>query len=448
MVRLFQTSQSEADRQRLLAINGLSLGLALIANIALLLNMTRRVSFSVAQPILIVGWYISSFLLVGDICGIIHMVKKSTLNRALTQAYYYAIFAAALYFFIATLMLFTVYGAWRKHFQREFQLSKSQRTLMLQTIAFMIYMVGGAGVYAKIEGFMFLDALFFTNYTLLTVGIGNIAPKTHLGRGLLFPYAVGGIVTVGLVIGSIRSLMLERGKDKLAMRMTEKKRRALVQKLNEGRSHKIQSMDGSDEKARREEEFNLMRRVQQTTETRQKWIGLLVSGSAWFFLWLVGALVFYLAEDKQGWTYFQSLYFAYTSLLTIGYGDFVPISNAGKSFFVIWSLLAVPSLTIVIGSMGDTVIKGIKDATNLIGELTLLPGEATMKERFQSVSTLVRRERSDEKETKSVSRFSSCSSSGVLSLEAYIVHLHCHNSRSPALPQPHFPGNDSIVAQV
>ncbi|KAL9640873.1 MAG: hypothetical protein Q9164_000031 [Protoblastenia rupestris] len=380
----------------LLAANGMSLGFALISNFSLLLNMARRLPFAIAQPITIIGWYISSFLLIGDISGIIHVVKVPGQRRALTQPFYYAIFAASLYFIIATLMVITVYGAWKGHYSKEFKLTMSQRTLMLQTISFMVYMVGGAGVYAKIEGWMFLDALYFTNFTLLTVGIGNYAPQTHLGRGLLFPYAVGGIVVLGLVIGSIRSLVLERGKNKLGSRMTEKKREALVKKLLEqGKAHKItpvQSKEqagqvGMSERERREEEFNMMRKVQQQTATRQRWNALFISGGAWFFLWFMGALIFYFAEHEQGWTYFQALYFSYTTLLTIGFGDFKPFSNSGKAFFVFWSLLAVPTLTIVISNMGNTVVKGIRDATLYLGEFTVLPGESGVKARVKQTAS-------------------------------------------------------------
>ena len=100
-------------------------------------------------------------------------------------------------------------------------------------------------------------------------------------------------------------------------------------------------------------------------------------------LWFIGALVFYKAEAKQGWTYFQSLYFAYTSLLTIGYGDFAPFSNSGKPFFVFWSLLVVPTLTILISDMGDTVIKWVQDLTLKLGEFTVLPGEASTRDRIK-----------------------------------------------------------------
>jgi potassium channel subfamily K, other eukaryote len=85
--------------------------------------------------------------------------------------------------------------------------------------------------------------------------------------------------------------------------------------------------------------------------------------------------VFEHAEHDQDWSYFESLYFSYTTLLTIGYGDFEPMSNSGKPFFVFWSLLAVPTLTILISDMGDTVVKGVKDATIWLGEVTVLPSD-------------------------------------------------------------------------
>lgn len=383
---------------RLLAINGLSLAFALISNSSLLLNMAQRISFSIAQPITIVGWYIASFLLIGDISGIIHIVKVPDERRALTQGYYYAIFAAAIYFLIATLMVITVYGAWKGHYSKEFKLTMSQRTLMLQTISFMVYMVGGAGIYAKIEGWMFLDGLYFTNYTLLTVGIGDYVPQTDLGRGLLFPYAIGGIVILGLVIGSIRSLVLERGREKLGARMTEKQRQAMLKKMMKaGDELKLKPVEtneqekelGMNEQERRREEFNIMRKIQEQAATKQKWMALLIALSAWVFLWFIGALIFHFTEHEQAWSYFEALYFSYTTLLTIGYGDYKPFSNSGKAFFVFWSLLAVPTLTIVVSNMGDTIVKAIRDATHYLGEITVLPGEAPMLTRMKQAAHIL-----------------------------------------------------------
>jgi potassium channel subfamily K len=123
------------DPKWLIVVNTISLIFALAANIALLLNMTQRLRFSIAQPITIVGWYVASFLLI----ALVSVASTSVFRiqpmaeHALSQAYYYGIMAAALYSIISSLMMFTVFGAWRKHYPKEFRLTPSQRTLMLQT---------------------------------------------------------------------------------------------------------------------------------------------------------------------------------------------------------------------------------------------------------------------------------------------------------------------------
>lgn len=305
-------------------------------------------------------------------------------------------------------MLATVYGAYKGYYEKEFQLTISQRTLMLQTISFLIYLLAGAAVYSHIEDWMFLDAVYWADFTLLTVGIGDYAPTTHLGRSLLFPFAIGGIIIIGLVIGSIRSLVLERGKAKMGARMVEKERRRLIkycEKKSEGlifepvtektsrtssNTNTLENKAGMTERNRRQHEFHLMRKIQHQAHIRQEWTSLTIWGSTTLLLWFVGAAVFQAAEKGQDWSYFGALYFSYTSLLTIGYGDFYPMSNSGKPFFVFWSLLAVPSLTILISKMGDTIVKEVKDLTLWVANFTILPGEkgvrATMKEGARKIS--------------------------------------------------------------
>ena len=382
------------DPKWLIAINSVSLVFALVANMFLLLNMARRVSFTVAQPITLVGFYTASFLLmalVGVASSSVFRLEPRQ-EHALSQAYYYAMIASGLYFIIASLTLFTIYGAYKGRYPKEFRLSPSQRTLMLQTIGFMFYLLLGALVFAEIEGWNFLDGVFYADFTLLTVGIGGeFVPITHTARSLLFPYAIGGLVTVGLVIGSIRSLILEHGKQKMAARFTEIKRERVLASYNDKTktiklgwfSQMEYFQKGLSESQKREQEFRVMRKIQKHSERNRRYTSLAISSTAALLLWFLGALVFMYAEKPQGWTYFGSLYFAYTSLLTIGYGDLVPQSNAGKAFFVFWSLLAVPTLTILISNMGDTIIKEFKDFTIWVGSLTLLPDEEGLMSTFK-----------------------------------------------------------------
>ncbi|KAH8684448.1 potassium channel-like protein [Tricladium varicosporioides] len=400
------------DPQWLIGINGAQLAIALVSNLFLLMNMAKRVRFSIAQPITIIGWYASSFALIGlCACASGPLVVEPRESHAFTQAYYYAIFAGGLYFIVATLMLITVWGAYKGHYDKEFQLTISQRTLMLQTISFLVYLLAGAAVYSHIEGWKYLDALYWADFTLLTVGIGDYAPLTHLGRSLLFPFAIGGIIILGLVIGSIRSLVLERGKVKLGARMVEKERRRLISKMHKKNKEAIfqpiheqndlatrsssrileDYPDNMTERERREQEFLLMRKIQKDAHTKRRWTSLLISGTTWMVLWFSGAAIFKAAEYEQNWTYFLSLYFSYTSLLTIGYGDIYPQSNSGKPFFVFWSLLAVPSLTILISNMGDTIVKGIRDLTLWVGNFTVLPGEQGVKATLKSSAATISR---------------------------------------------------------
>lgn len=374
------------DPRWLIAVNSISLVFALSANISLLLNMSRRLKFAIAQPITIIGFYMAGFLLmalVGVASSPVFRIQPME-QHALSQAYYYAIMAAGVYFIIASLMAFTAFGAYKGHYAREFRLTASQRTLMLQTIAFMFYLLLGALIFSYVEDWMFLDSVFWANFTILTIGFGGeFVPTTHTGRSLLIPYAIGGLVTVGLVIGSIRSLILEHGKQKMAARFMEVKRQKVLESIDtETRTIRISLFEkvefcskGLTESQRREQEFHVMRRVQELSERKRRYTALALSTTAALTLWFLGALVFWYSEKPQGFTYFVSLYYAYVSLLTIGYGDYVVESNAGKAFMVFWSLLAVPTLTILISNMGDTVIKAFKDFTMWVGSLTVLPDE-------------------------------------------------------------------------
>ncbi|KAH6685052.1 ion channel protein [Plectosphaerella plurivora] len=379
------------DPEWLIVVNAIQLVIALISNMFLLLNMARRVRFSIAQPITIVGWYLSSIalacLLITAAVGPLRIGDGSLV--VWSQAFYYGLFAAILYFIDASLMVVTVYGAYTHHYSKDFQLTPSQRTLMLQTIMYLFYLLIGALIFSKIEDWAYLDGVYWANQTLFTVGYGDFPVEQTLSRALLIPYVLIGVITLGLLIGSIRSLILERGRNRLDARMVEKQRRKLVRTMtNKGCDEILEPVREPylsrantkdvqmDEYERRRAEFLLMRKIQARSTTRRRWMAVIVSTSVWLALWLVGAAIFQQVEyPYQGWTYFDGFYFAFVTLLTLGYGDRTPISPAGKSFFVLWTMLALPTMTIMISNAGDTVVLAIKNATLDLGSITILPGD-------------------------------------------------------------------------
>ena len=325
------------------------------------------------------------------------------------------------------------------HYPQHFELSDEQRNLIIQTMMFFIWLAGGAGVFSKVCGWSYVDALYFCDVTILTVGFGDFAPVNDAGKGLVFPYSVGGIIILGLVVSSIRQFALELGHDKVIKHHVERRRVRTIGKsgtISRGRQEREDQYKGWLHGGRRptisapiqlpdravtfhdgdpqeptprstsseepkgppsqaglnvfkrvrsrepkivllheeKDRFNAMRDIQQSTAQFKRWYALTLSVIAFGLVWCVGAVVFWRAEQReQSLSYFQALYFCYVSLLTIGFGDLSPRSNAGKPFFVVWSLLAVPTMTILISDMGDTVIASFKQGTFTLADWTVLP---------------------------------------------------------------------------
>lgn len=103
--------------------------------------MAQRLEFSTAQPITIGGFILAGVLLLVDVIVLssdkkhlflLDPVGKLPGNHALTAAFYYAIIAAVIYIVIGLLMCVTVYGAHRRYYDKDFQLTDAQRMLMLQ----------------------------------------------------------------------------------------------------------------------------------------------------------------------------------------------------------------------------------------------------------------------------------------------------------------------------
>ncbi|CAG8961125.1 hypothetical protein HYFRA_00002668, partial [Hymenoscyphus fraxineus] len=460
------------DPRWCIILNAFSLGFGFFGNFCLLLNFTKRVRYIVALPATIIAWYFATGILIGIIVGMNNYVPPIGPGETYSQGFYYAIIAAVLYMIGSMILMVNMLGYALGHYPQHFDLDDDQRTLILQTMMFFFWLAGGAAVFSKVCGFTYVDALYFCDVTVLTVGFGDFVGTNDAGRGIVFPYSVIGIIFLGLMINSIHKFAVGMSKDKVIRkhqlqqrertygrtvtserelrdrlglpprRETRVGRRASATsaKISTAGSEKRHSLDqyghidiqgrtikfkntrlpagdseregakpervssfprmslsrdrkkhkhGKAAETRRalkkeklillkeeKDRFDTMREIQANTQKFERYWALSMSVIAFSLLWLIGALVFHHVEKRmQGLSYFQALYFCYVSLLTIGYGDFSPKSNAGKPFFVIWSLIAVPTMTILISDMGDTVISAINRGTFTLADWTVMPKE-------------------------------------------------------------------------
>lgn len=460
------TSVGYPDPQWCYNLNIASLVCGFLGNIFLLFNFTRRIRYIVALPATILLFYTASGILIAITASMnIHVPPEN--GNIYSQGFWHAVIAACLYVFNSMILMVNMVGYFLGHYPQHFTLTDEQRNLILQTMLFFFWLGGGAGVFTVVCGWNYPDALYFCDVTVLTIGFGDIVAPNDAGRGLVFPYSVGGIIILGLMVSSIHKFAGEVTKDNVvrkhvenrrvstlsrAVTFSEDERQVTAQAQRDRLEHTMEELHGgrpsisspvpispaddrpapahasvgprtvqfrtgmTDEATQTDDEepkpsqflrstfraakrntfqlavqaikrkpkavimkeekdrFDQMRIIQREARQFKKWSALVVSVMAFGILWCVGAVAFWRAErETQDLSYFQALYFCYVSLLTIGYGDFSPKSNSGKPFFVVWSLIAIPTMTILVSGMGDTVIATFKRATIKLGDFTFLP---------------------------------------------------------------------------
>ena len=145
-------------------------------------------------------------------------------DQTYSQGFWHAVIASVLYLCSSMLLMINMLGYFLGHYPQHFELSDEQRNLILQTMMFFIWLAAGGGVFARVCGWDYADALYFADVTVLTVGFGDFVAPNDVGRGLIFPFSVGGIIILGLMVSSIRRFAQELGHDKVVKKHVESRR--------------------------------------------------------------------------------------------------------------------------------------------------------------------------------------------------------------------------------
>jgi len=81
---------------------------------------------------------------------------------------------------------------------------------------------------------------------------------------------------------------------------------------------------------------------------------LAASGSTIAVIIGIGTLSYHALED---WTWIQCLYFSVVSMTSVGYGDFVPTSEASRLFTVFYLLTGVGAVVASLGIIGSRYLE-------------------------------------------------------------------------------------------
>lgn len=91
----------------------------------------------------------------------------------------------------------------------------------------LILILGGAAFYHSIEGWNWIDSIYFCVVTLATVGYGDFAPTTQWGRLFAIPYIILGVALLGVFIQIAGKTALQE------LQAREEKRRLKEQKADD-----------------------------------------------------------------------------------------------------------------------------------------------------------------------------------------------------------------------
>lgn len=98
---------------------------------------------------------------------------------------------------------------------------KEEDAKALSTLAIGM-LISGMFAYHSLEGLSYLDALYFSFVTLTTIGYGDFAPVTTLGKIFTMGYALLGIGIVSLFIAMVARYYLQDKKEKKEKKVNKK----------------------------------------------------------------------------------------------------------------------------------------------------------------------------------------------------------------------------------
>ncbi|KAK3714895.1 hypothetical protein QZH41_010900 [Actinostola sp. cb2023] len=175
----------------------------------------------------------------------------------------------------------------------------------------------------------FADSWLFACTIFTTIGYGNIAPLSIKGRIFCMLFAVVGIPLFSVVAGSLASFITDLIRTCHAEYHRRKQRSLAAQRKKDDSS----SPDVKDEIP------NL--------EIKPKHVAIACLG----YLCL-GALFFSLGE---GWSLFESFYYCFITLSTVGLGDFVPCHVHHTSIFGMYILVGLVLVIMLFGAIEDVI---------------------------------------------------------------------------------------------
>lgn len=328
------------DPKGIFAINILSLVFGFISNAVLIMHFTRKLSYLKSQAINITGWSCAGWLLLADVVYCSKYNMPNGIHK--TIGFWYACFTCGLYLACAGTLSLHFIGFRLGKYPATFNLFTNERSIILFTVFLSLWLIWGSAMFSGLIDISYGNALYYCTVSLLTVGFGDILPPSIAAKIMALIFSLSGVLLLGLIVFMTRSIIQKSSGPIFYFHRLETTRAHTWDKINNGKL-----------KLSNKESFELMSKYKHSTKIKEHLFSLMTTTFIFLIFWLLGAMVFHYAE---GWSYFNCIYFCFLCLLTIGYGsDFAPKTGAGRAFFVVWAIGAVPLMGAILSTLGDVL---------------------------------------------------------------------------------------------
>ncbi|KAG8800137.1 hypothetical protein FRC19_000212 [Serendipita sp. 401] len=185
---------------------GLSIASALLANICLIMRfLERRIKSATIAAI--------CFLLIHDIINIIALAIFGIAHAVddgftYSQAYWVTL-ASTIVSLVVTVTLLIDYATTPNFVKSGSGLTRKQRSLVIIVMILFAYLGFGALIYCFMMDIRFLDGLYFSVCSSLTIGFGDIAPNKASAQVFSIFYNTFGILNTGIAIAIARETIIE-----------------------------------------------------------------------------------------------------------------------------------------------------------------------------------------------------------------------------------------------
>ncbi|KAI9027363.1 hypothetical protein CLU79DRAFT_36318 [Phycomyces nitens] len=269
-------------------------------------------------------------------------------------------------------------------------LSLVLKGLVLPSIMACVSIASGALVFMQIEQWTYNQAMVFCTTALTTIGYGDVAPVTSLGRLFFLFYAITGVCVIGYFLLSIRAVMT--GNTSRILRVNLMRIESFHNHLRKQRQRHstpavidptvsdipLESPQFNDPKpglSTHEAPRSFPRRTRSTLsmystgtladivndKDRQVLVQIITRSGIFrmliilVFSWFGGAAVFCYLETE--WDYLDALYFAFVTQLTIGFGDLVPQTALAQEFWFMYIVFSIAVGAYFISLFGDVLVE-------------------------------------------------------------------------------------------